>query len=122
MDDTSAWERVLEFMRLPERPRVEEVVFRADLSVARALARVRPGAYYTALVMHAGGDSARAKALAGMPLERAPEAPPESFDLIALHHAVGGLIESAVAEVEGMSGPAADGEQGRDPLRSAGSD
>ena len=113
MDDTSAWEHMLEFVRLPERPRVEEVVFGPDLSVARALARVRPGAYYTALVMRADGGSARAEALAGMPLEVTPEAPPESFDLIALHHAVGGLVESAVAAVEGMSGPAADGQQAR---------
>ena len=113
MDDTSAWECVLDFMRLPERPRVQEVVFSADLTVPRALAQVRPGAYYTALVMRAADDSARAQELAGMPLELGPEGGPESFDLIALHHAVGELIESAVAEAEGIGGFTPDPEQVR---------
>jgi len=113
VDHTSTWERVLDFMRLPERPRVQEVVFGADLTVPRALAQVRPGAYYTALVMRADGGSARAKALAGMALDLSPEGGPESFDLIALHHAVDDLIESAVAEAEGIGGFTPDAEQVR---------
>ena len=113
MDHTSAWERVLDFMRLPERPRLQEVVFGADLTVARALAQVRPGAYYTALLMRADGGSARAEALAGMPLDLSPEGGPESFDLIALPHGVDDLIESAVAEAEGIGGFAPDSEQVR---------
>ena len=113
MDHTSAWERVLDFMRLPERPRLQEVVFGADLTVARALAQVRPGAYYTPLVMSADGGSARVEALAGMPLEVSLEGGPEPFDVIALHHGVDDLIESAVAEAEGIGGSPTDSEQMR---------
>jgi hypothetical protein len=98
VDSDFVWPSVLDALRLPSPCSVLDVVAREDDALARALSHRDPTA--TVLTLDIG-----AAAQGGRPLDSLLREQLEAgtFHLIALRHVIDDIVESAVAEHEGMA-------------------
>jgi hypothetical protein len=98
VDSDSVWPGVLEALRLPSPCSVLDVVAREDVEFARALSHRDPTASVVTLDI---GATARAGRPPDSLLREQLEA--GTFHLIALRHVIDDIVESAIAEHEGMA-------------------
>jgi len=113
VDSDSVWSGVLDALRLPSPSAVLDVVAREDDALARALSHRDPTATVIALDIGAAARGGR---------------PPDSllreqlevgtFHLIALRHVIDDIVESAIAEHEGMALDRGDDDARSDIMRS----
>ncbi|MDH4179592.1 MAG: hypothetical protein OEV33_03705 [Armatimonadota bacterium] len=105
MDSKSTWADVIDALQLPSGCSVLEVVARGDDSLARALYHRNPTAALITLDMRAADNTGRP--LAALLCEQFD---PGAFHLIALRHIIADIVESAVAEQEGITPDSSAGE------------
>jgi hypothetical protein len=105
VDSKSTWADVIDALQLPSGCSVLEVVARGDDSFARALYHRNSTAALITLDMRAADNTGRP--LAAL-LRR--QFDPGAFHLIALRHIIGDIVQSAVAEQEGITPDSGAGE------------